>query len=149
MHIHVLIQKYVTENIISRLPAKNNFSFGCRTETHFFSSDFEYSILIFYGPLLLVIKFPSNNSFGKAVFLEGFLGPPTWAPTGGKHLGHLKGAHSYLFNFFFQTFRDVSITIKLVFFSYHMTKFTAEKCSVWKIVVKTCLDMVTIIKLKQ
>ena len=29
MHIHVLIQNYATENIINRLPANNNFSYGC------------------------------------------------------------------------------------------------------------------------
>ena len=58
----------------------------------------------------------------------------------------LTGALSHFFNFF-QTFRDLGITRKLIFFSQPMSNFTAEICSVWKILMKMCLVMVTIIKL--
>ena len=47
----------------------------------------------------------------------------------------LKGALTYLFNFFFlfQTSGDFAITRKLILFSKPMANLTAEKCFVWKI----------------
>ena len=47
-----------------------------------------------------------------------------------------------IFQLFSQTSEDLDITRKLVFFSQLMAKYTAEKCLVWKILMKTCLVMV-------
>ena len=54
---------------------------------------------------------------------------------------------AHIFSTFFQTFGDFGITRKLIFFSLPMANFTAEKHFVWKILMKMCLVMVTIIKL--
>ncbi len=48
---------------------------------------------------------------------------------------------------FSQTFGDFGIRRKLIFFSLPLVNFTAEKCTVWKILMKMCLVMVTIIQL--
>ncbi len=50
---------------------------------------------------------------------------------------------------FSKTFRDFGIRRKLIFFSVPLANFTAEKCTVWKILMKIWLVMVTIIKLTQ
>ncbi len=50
---------------------------------------------------------------------------------------------------FSQTFGDFGIRRKLIFFSLPLVNFTAEKCTVWKILMKMWLVMVTIIKLTQ
>ena len=55
---------------------------------------------------------------------------------------YVKGA-SPIFSTFFQTFGDFVITRKLIFFSYPVANLTAEKCSVSKILMKTCLVTVT------
>ncbi len=49
----------------------------------------------------------------------------------------------------FQTFGDFGIGRKLTFCSLPLVNFTAEKRTVWKILMKMWLVMVTIIKLKQ
>ena len=51
---------------------------------------------------------------------------------------------SPVFSTFFQTFGDFGITRKLMFFSQPMENFTAEKRSIWKILMKMYLVMVTI-----
>ena len=51
-----------------------------------------------------------------------------------------------IFSFFFHIFGDFCVTRKVIFFSLLMANFTAEKCSVWRVLTKTCLVMVTIIK---
>ena len=56
---------------------------------------------------------------------------------------------SPIFSTFFQTFGDFAITRKPIFFSEPMTNVTADKCFAWKILMKTCLVIVTIIKLTQ
>ena len=48
----------------------------------------------------------------------------------------IKGARSDCFRIF-HTFRDFGIRRKLVFFSLPLLNFTAEKCTVWKISMKT------------
>ena len=63
-------------------------------------------------------------------------------------MNQIKGAQSY-FSTFFQTFWDFAITRKLIFFSLSMANFTAGKCSLWMILMQTCLVVVTIIKLTQ
>ncbi len=50
---------------------------------------------------------------------------------------------------FFQTFWDFGIRRKLILFSLPLVNFTAEKCTIWKILMKMWLVMVTIIKLTQ
>ena len=56
-----------------------------------------------------------------------------------------EGARSDCFRFFFQTFSDFGIRRKLIF----LVSFTAEKCTIWKILMKILLVMVTIIKFTQ
>ena len=46
---------------------------------------------------------------------------------------------------FSSNFGDFGITEKLTFFIYSMSNFTAVKRSVWIILIKTCLTMITII----
>ena len=49
-----------------------------------------------------------------------------------------------------QSFGDFDITKRpYFFFSKPLSNFMAEMCSVWKILMKMCLVMVTIIKLSQ
>ena len=60
----------------------------------------------------------------------------------------VKGAQSYLFNFFSNFWRFWYHKKAHVFLITH-DNFTAETCSVWKILMKICLVMVTIIKLTQ
>ncbi len=50
---------------------------------------------------------------------------------------------------FSQTFGDFGIRRKLIFFSLPLVNFTAEKYTVWKILMKMWLVMVTIIELTQ
>ena len=50
---------------------------------------------------------------------------------------------------FFQTLGDFAIRRKLVFFSLPLLNFIAERCTVWKILIKMWLVMVTIIKFIQ
>ncbi len=46
---------------------------------------------------------------------------------------------------FFQTFGDFGVRSKLIFFSLPPVNFTAEKCTIWKILMKMWLVMVNII----
>ncbi len=57
----------------------------------------------------------------------------------------VKGAWSDCFRFFFQTFRDFGIRRNLIFFSLPLVNFTDEKCTIWKILMKMWLAIVTII----
>ncbi len=49
-------------------------------------------------------------------------------------------------SYFFQTFQNFGIRRKLIFFSLPLVHFTAEKCTVWMILMKMLLVMVTIAK---
>ena len=66
-----------------------------------------------------------------------------------KQIKIFKGAQFYFFQLILKVWEILVSQESSYFFSWPVSNLTAKICSVWKIMMKTCLVMVTIIKLTQ